>query len=152
MCGDVNDLDSLCRWQVQVFVYCASRISAHLRCTQCWVLLHLINVCFIVCHRHHKSRCVLVGPGLISTSAAFAGAGVVNSVCTDGVHPQQFHREFHRDILRNHKFNFVACIMYTCIHVSINSYSVSMLTCSISTLRDLCVGIVVVLCLDQPIY
>ena len=28
-------LDSLCRWQVQVSVYCAWRIPAHLRCTQC---------------------------------------------------------------------------------------------------------------------
>ena len=28
-------LDSLCRWQVQVSVYCAWRMPAHLRCTQC---------------------------------------------------------------------------------------------------------------------
>ena len=28
-------MDSLCRWQVQVSVYCAWRIPAHLRCTQC---------------------------------------------------------------------------------------------------------------------
>ena len=27
-------LDSLCRWKAQVFVYCARRIPAHLRCTQ----------------------------------------------------------------------------------------------------------------------
>ena len=26
-------MDSLCRWQVQVSVYCAWRIPAHLRCT-----------------------------------------------------------------------------------------------------------------------
>ena len=36
-------LDSLCRWQVQVSVYCAWRIPAHLRCTQCSILLHLIG-------------------------------------------------------------------------------------------------------------
>ena len=35
ICGEVSDLDSLCRWQVQVSVYCASRIPVHLRCTQC---------------------------------------------------------------------------------------------------------------------
>ena len=35
-------LDSLCRWQVQVSVYCAWRIPAHLRCTQCSILLHLM--------------------------------------------------------------------------------------------------------------
>ena len=35
-------LDSLCRWQVQVFVYCAWQIPAHRRCTQCSILLHLM--------------------------------------------------------------------------------------------------------------
>ena len=35
-------LDSLCRWQVQVSVYCAWRIPAHLRCTQCSILFHLM--------------------------------------------------------------------------------------------------------------
>ena len=36
-CGDVFvvNLDSLCRWQVHVSVYCAWWIPAHLRCTQC---------------------------------------------------------------------------------------------------------------------
>ena len=29
----VVSLDSLCRWQVQVSVYCARRIPVHLRCT-----------------------------------------------------------------------------------------------------------------------
>ena len=42
-------LDSLCRWQVQVSVYCAWRIPAHLRCTQCSILLHLIYICFLTC-------------------------------------------------------------------------------------------------------
>ena len=31
----VVSLDSLCRWQVHVSVYCARRIPAHLRCTHC---------------------------------------------------------------------------------------------------------------------
>ena len=42
-------LDSLCRWQVQVSVYCAWRIPAHLRCTQCSIMLHLIDICFLTC-------------------------------------------------------------------------------------------------------
>ena len=42
----------LCRWQVQVSVYCAWRIPAHLRCTQCSILLHLMDK--------------LVGPGLVT--------------------------------------------------------------------------------------
>ena len=42
-------LDSLCRWQVQVPAYCAWRIPAHLRCTQCSILLHLMDICFLTC-------------------------------------------------------------------------------------------------------
>ena len=45
----VVSLDYLWRWQVQVSVYCAQRITAHLRCTQCSILLHLIDICFITC-------------------------------------------------------------------------------------------------------
>ena len=41
--------DSLCRLQVQVSVYCARRIPAHLRCTQCSILLHLIDIYFLPC-------------------------------------------------------------------------------------------------------
>ena len=44
--GDVS-LDSLCRWQVHVSVYCAWRTPAHLRCTQCTILLHLMDICFL---------------------------------------------------------------------------------------------------------
>ena len=42
-------LDSLCRGQAQVSVYCAWRIPAHLRCTQCSIMLHLIDICFLTC-------------------------------------------------------------------------------------------------------
>ena len=41
----VVSLDSLCIWQVQVSVYCARRISAHLKYTQCSIMLHLIDIC-----------------------------------------------------------------------------------------------------------
>ena len=36
--------DYLCSWQV--FVYCARRIAAQFRCTQCSILLRLIGICF----------------------------------------------------------------------------------------------------------
>ena len=42
-------LDSLCRRQVQVSVYCVWRIPAHLRYTQCAILLHLMDICFLTC-------------------------------------------------------------------------------------------------------
>ena len=45
----VVGLDYLCLWQVQVSVYCARRIPVHLRCTQCSMLLHLIDICFLTC-------------------------------------------------------------------------------------------------------
>ena len=42
-------LHYLWRWQVQVSVYCARRIPAHLRCTQCSILFQLIDICFLTC-------------------------------------------------------------------------------------------------------
>ena len=69
--------DYLCRWQVQVSVYCDRRIPAHLRCTQCSILLHLIDICFLTCiflwQISQIQTClrVVVGPGLVSTSPAY---------------------------------------------------------------------------------
>ena len=70
-------LDSLCRWQVQVSVYCAWRIPAHLRCTQCSILLHLMDICFLTCiclwqiSQIQTFLFKVVGPGLVSTSPRF---------------------------------------------------------------------------------
>ena len=77
MSACVVGLDFLCRWQVQVSVYCARRIPAHLRCTQCSIMLHLIDICFLTCiclwQILQIQTClrVVVGPGLVSTSLAF---------------------------------------------------------------------------------
>ena len=73
-------LDSLCRWQVQVYVYCAWRIPAHLRCTQCSILLHLMDICFLTCiclwqiSQIQTFLFKVVGPGLVSTSPAFVSS------------------------------------------------------------------------------
>ena len=73
----VVSLEYLYRWQVQVSVYCARRIPVHLRCTQCSILLHLIDICFLTCiclwQISHIQTClrVVVGPRLVSTSPAF---------------------------------------------------------------------------------
>ena len=73
-------LDSLCRWQVQVSVYCAWRIPAHLRCTQCSILLHLMDICFLTCiclwqiSQIQTFLFIVVGPGLVSTSPAFVSS------------------------------------------------------------------------------
>ena len=49
MCVCVVSLDSLCRWQDQVCVYCVRRIRAFARYTQCSILLHFIDICFLPC-------------------------------------------------------------------------------------------------------
>ena len=73
----VVSLDYLCLWQVQVSIYCARRIPAHLRCIQCSFLLHLIDICILTCiclwQISQIQTClrVVVGPGLVSTSPAF---------------------------------------------------------------------------------
>ena len=70
-------LDSLCRWQVQVSVYCARRNPAHLRCPRCSILFHLIDICFLTCiclwQTSQIQTClrVVVGSGLVLTSPAF---------------------------------------------------------------------------------
>ena len=42
--GGVGGVDGRSR-----YLYCARRIPAHLRCTQCSFLLHLIDICFLTC-------------------------------------------------------------------------------------------------------
>ena len=70
-------LDYLCRWQVQVSEYCAWRIPAHMRCTQCSILLHLMDICFLTCICLWQISQIqtflfrVVGPGLVSTSPRF---------------------------------------------------------------------------------
>ena len=63
-CYSCVSLDYLCRLQVHVSVYCAMRIHAHLKCIQCSILLHLINICYhvFVYGRYRKSRPVSVLP------------------------------------------------------------------------------------------
>ena len=64
--------DSLCRWQVQIYVYCSCRIPAHVRCTQCQSCCTLwisASYSVFVCGRYRK--CVVVGPGFVSTSPVF---------------------------------------------------------------------------------
>ena len=80
-------LYSLCRWQVQVFVYCAWRIPAHLRCTQCSILLHLMDICFLTCiclwqiSQIQTRLFKFVVPGLVSTSPAFVSSGSAWPAC-----------------------------------------------------------------------
>ena len=75
-------LDSLCRWQIQVSVYCAWRIPADLRCTQCSILLHLMDICFLTCiclwQISQIQTCLfkVVGSGLVSTSPTFVSSSV----------------------------------------------------------------------------
>ena len=75
--GDVMFVspDYLCIWQVHVSVYCGGRIPPHLRCTQCAILLHLIDIVPCIClwqiSQIKTSLCVVVGPGFVSTSPAF---------------------------------------------------------------------------------
>ena len=78
--GVVLCQDSLCRWHVQVSGYCAWRIPAHLRCTQCSILLHLRDICFLTCiclwqiSQIQTFLFKVVGPGLVSTSSAFVSS------------------------------------------------------------------------------
>ena len=90
-------MESLCIVQVKVSVYCARRRTVHLGCTQCSILLHLIDNCFLLCSclwqisQIQTCLCVVVGPGFVSTSPAFMRssasdlAGPHVKLCTLGV-------------------------------------------------------------------
>ena len=88
-------LDSLCRWQAQVSVYCAWRIPAHLRCTQCSILLHLMDICFLTCiclwqiSQIQTLSFKVVGPGLVSTSPAFVSSSASHPAGPHGWHAQK---------------------------------------------------------------
>ena len=61
-------------------MYCAWRIPAQLRCTQCSILLHLMDICFLTCiclwqiSQIQTFLFKVVGPGLVSTSPAFVSS------------------------------------------------------------------------------
>ena len=89
------NLDSLCRWQVQISVYCAWRIPAQLRCTQCSILLHLMDICFLTCICLWQISQIqtflfrVVGPGLVSTSPAFVSNSASYPAGPHGRHAQK---------------------------------------------------------------
>ena len=66
-------------------MYCAWRIPAHLRCTQCSILLHLMDICFLTCiclwqiSQIQTFLFKVVGPGLVSTSPAFVSSSTSRS-------------------------------------------------------------------------
>ena len=59
------------------YILLIMRIPAHLRCTQCSILSHLINICFLPCiclwQISQIQTCfrAVVGPGLVLTTSAF---------------------------------------------------------------------------------
>ena len=87
-------LDSLCSWQVQVSVYCAWRIPAHMMCTPCSILLHFMDNCFLTCiclwQISQIQTCLfkVVGSGLVSTSPAFVSSSASYPSGPHGRHAQ----------------------------------------------------------------
>ena len=73
-------------------MYCAWRIPAHLRCTQCSILLHLMDICFLSCiclwQISQIQTCLfkVVGPGLVLTSPAFVSSSASHPASPHGWH------------------------------------------------------------------
>ena len=76
-------------------MYCAWRISAHLRCTQCSILLRLMDICFLTCiclwQISQIQTCLfkVVGPGLVWISPAFVSSSTSNPAGPHGWHAPQ---------------------------------------------------------------
>ena len=73
-------------------MYCAWRIPAHLRCTQCSIMLHLMDICFLTCiclwqiSQIQTRLFKVVGPGLVSTSPAFVSSSASHPAGPHGRH------------------------------------------------------------------
>ena len=76
-------------------MYCAWRIPAHLRYTQCSILLHLMDICFLTCICLWQISQIqtflfrVVGPGLVSTSPAFVSNSASHPAGPHGRHAQK---------------------------------------------------------------
>ena len=76
-------------------MYCTWRIPAHLRCTQCSILLHLMDICFLTCiclwqiSQIQTFLFKVVGPGLVSTSPAFVSSSASHPAGPHGRHAQK---------------------------------------------------------------
>ena len=76
-------------------MYCAWRIPAHLRCTQCSILLHLMDICFLPCiclwQISQIQTCLfkVVGHGLVSTSPAFVSSSASHPAGPHGRHAKK---------------------------------------------------------------
>ena len=76
-------------------MYCAWRIPAHLRCTQCSILLHLMDICFLTCiclwqiSQIQTFLFKVVGPGLVSTSPAFVSSSASHPAGPHGRHAKK---------------------------------------------------------------
>ena len=76
-------------------MYCAWRLPAHLRCTQCSILLHLMDICFLTCICLWQISQIktflfrVVGPGLVSTSPAFVSNSASYPAGPHGRHAQK---------------------------------------------------------------
>ena len=79
-------------------MYCAWRIPAHLRCTQCSILLHLMDICFLTCiclwqiSQIQTFLFKVVGLGLVSTSPAFVSSSASHPAGPHGRHAQKTGR------------------------------------------------------------
>ena len=76
-------------------MYCAWRIPAHLRCTQCSILLHLMDICFLTCiclwqiSQIQTFLFKVVGSGLVSTSPAFVSSSASHPAGPHDRHAQK---------------------------------------------------------------
>ena len=76
-------------------MYCAWRIPAHLRCTQCSILLHLMDICFLTCiclwpiSQIQTFLFRVVGTGLVSTSPAFVSNSASHPAGPHGRHAKK---------------------------------------------------------------
>ena len=133
-------------------MYCAWRIPAHLRCTQCSILLHLMDICFLTCiclwqiSQIQTFLFKVVGPVLVSTSPTFVSSSASESAwpacqkngkscphCWGRGGSTQFAQQLETTVTAP---PHVGCVVWSLLLSWTSSLSISSLAISVSTLSN----------------
>ena len=130
--------DSLCRCAGSCICILFLWVHAHLRCTKCSILLHLMDICFLPCiclwqiSHIQTCLCVVLGPGFVSTSPAFIRSSASHLV---GPHDRFAKKNsksvplfWGREVLTQHAQQFVTALTaYQHVHSYIMNYQVKVI-------------------------
>ena len=117
----------VCVWILGVhgrcrYMCCDWRIPAHMRCIQCSILLHLMDICFLTCiclwQIAQIQTCLfkVVVPGLVSTSPTFVSSSASHPAGPHGRHAQKNGKSGRFDTICTTAPSLIDCVVWSLIH------------------------------------